>query len=264
MTLEDLVTDALVPESREESASNISAESVLESFHAAVNSGTLLHGGEGTLSRMGSAEGSEFHQQTALLAASFLAFARSEYRQPYSLQEQARSARLVGAELFSRAAEYLHTGEGREDILRFTRQALDNHYLEFFFSDSAEHISYLEGFWGQETAERLARLGGVQKSTARNWMRGSSPASAVHTIKRTVEVLYHLRSSLGIEGDEAREWMDAPLPSGETPFEVICSRATSSWNIRNGNVQHDPLTEQLEKLGILAFSWPALSFNGPR
>lgn len=258
MTLEDLVTDALAPTVAEEKETGGSA-GVCQTLHREGSSGSLLHEGEALLSQMQEAEGEEFHFLSCQLAALFLAFARSEYANPYSLADQARSPKLLGAEIFARAADQMHLGGDRGEILAFARQALDNHYLQHFFADPAEHIVFIEEIWGDETVEKLARLGGVQKGTARNWMKGSSPASAAHSLRRTVDVLYHLRSSLGIEGEAAREWMETPLPEGPTPFDVICNREQSSWNRRSGEVKLDPLTRKLESEGIRAFSWPATS-----
>jgi hypothetical protein len=86
-------------------------------------------------------------------------------------------------------------------------------------------------------------------------MKGSSPASAIMEIKRTTEILYHLKSSVGIEGQEAHEWIDGKLPSGQSPFEIIASRQFGNWGYSSMRDKKDPLIEELERLGIGAFSW---------
>lgn len=250
MAIQDLVLDALA--GSEESTDD--RQTALGNLQAETAAGALLHDGRQALHRMQELRGQEFHFEASLVASMFLSWGRRDRRGRWSVSEKARSPSLVGSVLFARASDYLQSGseEEREELLRFCKQALDNHFLETMMRDSSEQISEIQDVWGEDTVQLLARFGSVKENTAKRWISGASPASAAWEIKRTAEVLYHLRSSAGISGEEARRWMEEPF-EGVSPLS--CIEQNDAPRIAGGEIKLDPLTEKLHQEGIYAFSW---------
>lgn len=251
MALQDLVLDALSGDTQTVTETH----TALGNLRGETAAGVLLHEGQSALSRMQDLRDREFHFQASLVASMFLSWGRSDRRGRWSLSEKARSPMLVGSVLFARSADYLQTGseEERQDILRFVKQSLDNHFLETMLRDPSDQIARIEEVWGEDTVSLLARFGKVKDSTAKRWVGGASPASAAGEIRRTAEILYHLQSSAGISGKEARLWMEEPLEGG--PTALACIEAGNSPRITGQEIELDPLTQKLESEGIYAFSW---------
>lgn len=252
MAIQDLVLDALGKDAPEERV----PKNALDTLHGNITPGQLLHGAKEVERGLSNLEGREFHYQVSLLASSFLALGR-QYNDRYhwNVESNSSSLDLLGAEIFSRSADYLQSGEGREELLAFIHQAIDNHYLKNILSSSDERIALLQDVWREETVRRLAELGSVQMPTAKRWMAGAHPASAVGEIKKASDIIFHLRSSTKRSNEEIAEWFDRPLQDGQTPFQHV--RLGSKSTCRMGEVALDPLTRELESIGVVAFSWAA-------
>lgn len=98
---------------------------------------------------------------------------------------------------------------------------------------------YLEERWKEETAQRMHELTGTSIATTKKWVAGSKPSDQnMRELQRVTEIIYTLENDCWMSPTEAQAWLhtQAQEVDGETPWQRL-SYNSGAWTLDQGVTQ---------------------------